>query len=155
MNPCHWVWKPVLPFAAPVARRVVGPIVRRFRPRLRHAAVWVCSGGAALVPLPGPAPIPPPVGIEAPIYGEVLPGFGGIGAIGSFGAPGFIGATPLVLPGDVLVSLPPRGPLLDVVGDVVPGSGVTADATPVPEPSSAAVMVGALLVLGVFARRVG
>lgn len=133
MNPCHWIFRPALPYAAPFRRHVLGPVVRRLHRPLRHAALWVCTGAATLVPLPNAAPIPP-AGTIAPIYGAATPS--GYGA----------------LPG-IVPSLPARGVLLNVSGPVVTSAAVS-EATPVPEPGAlllfATSLVGLVLVKVAF-----
>lgn len=131
---CTWIFKPLLPYTAPIRRHVIGPAVRRAHRPLRHVALWVCSGGATLIPLPGPTPFAP-VGTDAPIYGAA-PAVPGI--VAGFGA----------LPG-IVPTLPARGPLLDVPGPVLTSGALVSEVGPVsvPEPSSAVLFAAGLVVM--------
>jgi hypothetical protein len=147
MITCAWIFRPALPAARVIRRHIIGPAIRRARPRLRHAAVWVCSAGATLVPLPGPLQILPPAGVTAPIYGEgydLTPGLGGVG-FGALTGPGAI-------PAPFLARLPPPGPLLDVPGLLVSGEAPGDAVTAVPEPASVVVFVTCLVSLAMIRR---
>jgi len=150
---CYWVFRPALPFVAPIRRHVIGPIIRRARPRLRHAAVWVCTSGAVLVPLPGPIPHAP-VGTVAPAYTDLGTdmgmGFGGLGIGPLIGAGSASDRLPLPGVGDVMATLPER-PVLDVPGVSV-GAVVDVPLVAVPEPASVAMFALGLVSLGLIVR---